>query len=71
MSDRLVVKCRDPLACLTGAGVVLADMTQLGHDLLQRKRFLDITGNGVNPSNDFGQRLDAEVIGQRWVDTQT
>ena len=37
-------------------------MTSLWRDLLKTKKFLDLTGNGVNHPNDFGQRLYAQVI---------
>ena len=53
---------RDALASLTGPGVVLADMTGLWRELLQHKREVDLTGNGVNHPSDFGHRLYAQVI---------
>ena len=53
---------RDALKSLTGQGIALADMTALWSDILKHKKFIDITGNGVNHPNDFGQRLYAEVI---------
>ena len=55
-------KYRDALASLTRPGVVLADMTSLWQELLKRKRYVDLTGNGVNHPNDFGHRLYAQVI---------
>lgn len=55
-------KYRDSLAKLEGPGVVLADLTAVWQELLQRKRFVDMTGNGVNHPNDYGHRLYAQVI---------
>jgi lysophospholipase L1-like esterase len=53
---------RDALAGLCGPGVVLADVTSLWTDLLARKNYHDLTGNGVNHANDYGHRLYAQVI---------
>jgi hypothetical protein len=30
--------------------------------MLDRKRYLDLTGNGVNHPNDFGHRVYAETL---------
>jgi len=54
---------RDALAKLSGEGVVLADVTAVWLDLLKRKKFADLTGNGVNHPNDFGHRVYAQVLG--------
>lgn len=53
---------RDALASISGNGVVLADMTSIWGELLKRKSFHDLTGNGVNHPNDFGHRIYAQVI---------
>lgn len=53
---------RDALRTLTGPGVYLADVTAVWQGLLARKTFFDLTGNGVNHPNDFGQRIYAQVI---------
>lgn len=53
---------RSALAALCGPGVALADLTSLWGDLLHRKTYHDLTGNGVNHPNDFGHRLYAQVI---------
>ena len=37
-------------------------MTAVWADLLARKSWHDLTGNGVNHPNDFGHRLYAQVI---------
>lgn len=53
---------RDKLKELCGPGVVLADMTSVWEELLKRKSFYDLTGNGVNHPNDFGHLVYAQVI---------
>jgi acyl-CoA thioesterase-1 len=53
---------RDALAKMSGQGTVLADMTTLWLELLERKTAHDLTGNGLNHPNDFGHRLYAQVI---------
>lgn len=59
---------RDALASLEGPGVVLADLTAVWQVLLERKSYLDMTGNGVNHPNDFGHRLYAQTILSLLVD---
>lgn len=53
---------RDELQQRCGPGIVLADLTDLWHELLQQKHDLDLTGNGLNHPNDYGHRLYAQVI---------
>lgn len=53
---------RDELAKLAGPGVALADVTSVWATLLQHKRHLDMTGNGLNHPNDFGHRLYAQAL---------
>jgi lysophospholipase L1-like esterase len=53
---------RDQLQQHGGPGIVLADLTDLWHELLQQKHDLDLTGNGLNHPNDYGHRLYAQVI---------
>ena len=53
---------RQALAGLCGKGAVLADVTAVWTGLLQRKAFLDLTGNGLNHPNDFGHRIYAQTI---------
>lgn len=55
-------KYRDALATLCGGNVALADMTTLWREILERKRYHDLTGNGINHPNDYGHRLMAQVI---------
>src|SRR5690606_7814638 len=50
---------RDALAEHKGEGVAVADVTSVWLDMLKRKRFTDLTGNGVNHPNDFGHRVYA------------
>ena len=59
---------RDALTSLCGDGIVLADMTQMWIDLLRRKRYHDLTGNGVNHPNDFGHRVYAQLLLSLLVD---
>lgn len=47
---------------LQGDHVALADVTTPWIELLQTKKFADLTGNNVNHPNDFGHRLYAHVI---------
>lgn len=55
-------KYRQALSGLCGPGVALADVTGLWEEMLRRKRYHDLTGNGVNHPNDFGHRLYAQVL---------
>lgn len=53
---------RKVLRELAGPGVVLADLTAVWEELLKKKSFYDLTGNGVNHPNDFGHRIYAQVL---------
>jgi hypothetical protein len=53
---------RDALAELVAPGVALADLTSIWGELLKRKSFYDLTGNGVNHPNDFGHCVYAETL---------
>ena len=45
---------RDALAKLCGPGVALADLTSMWAELLKRKSFYDLTGNGLkDPDTAF------------------
>jgi len=61
-------KCLDALAALRQPGVALADMTSVWEEFLKRKKDCDLTGNGVNHPNDFGHRMDAQVLSALLVD---
>ncbi|MFD0714683.1 DUF5722 domain-containing protein [Paenibacillus sp. GCM10027626] len=47
---------------LHGTGIVTADMTNVHQELLQHKRFADMTGNNINHPNDFLSRWYAQFI---------
>jgi lysophospholipase L1-like esterase len=53
---------RDAILALRGPGIAVADMTSLWTDIIKSKRYLDLTGNGINHPNDFGHRLYAAVM---------
>lgn len=52
----------DALASMVGSGVALADVTSVWEEMLKRKNYLDLTGNGVNHPNDFGHRVYSQVL---------
>lgn len=62
LKQELFPQFRDELKKMAGTGIDVADMTSLWADLLKRKKFYDLTGNGVNHPNDFGHRVYAQVI---------
>jgi len=43
------------------SGVAFADVTAMWTDILKRKSFYDLVGNGLNHPNDFGHRIYAQV----------
>jgi lysophospholipase L1-like esterase len=53
---------RKSLAKLCGPGIALADLTSMWEEMLKRKTFYDLTGNGVNHPNDFGHIVYAQTI---------
>ena len=53
---------RDALLKLKGEGVIVADVTSVWTFFVSRKKYCDLTGNGLNHPNDFGYRLYAQVI---------
>ncbi len=53
---------REALASLEGPGVALADVTSIWRKMMERKRHIDVTGNGVNHPNDYGHRVYAQAI---------
>jgi lysophospholipase L1-like esterase len=55
-------KYRDALAALCTEHIAMVDVTALWTEMLERKRYHDLTGNGVNHPNDFGHRLYAQAI---------
>ena len=53
---------REKLIELCGDGTALADMTSVWEFMLERKKFIDISGNGVNHPNDFGHSIYKKVL---------
>ena len=49
-------------AKLTGPGVAFADVTTTWTAISDRKKHMDISGNGLNHPNDYGHRIYADVI---------
>jgi len=52
----------DKLASKWGSRVMVASITRLWKDILARKSYYDLTGNGLNHPNDLGHRLYAQVL---------
>jgi acyl-CoA thioesterase-1 len=53
---------RDALYQLSGPGVAVADEFSMWQELVKRKKFLDLTANGINHPNDFGHLVYAQVV---------
>jgi len=47
---------------LQSTGIVTTDMTNVHQELLQHKRFADMTGNNINHPNDFLSRWYAQFV---------
>ena len=62
---------RSALRKLSSPQVVLVDMQAVWEELLRRKTFYDLTGNGVNHPNDFGHTLYAQWILSQLVPEMT
>jgi acyl-CoA thioesterase I len=58
----LLFSYRDQLLTLRRPGIEVADVTTLWQQILERKKFPDLTGNGINHPNDFSHRLYAQTI---------
>jgi acyl-CoA thioesterase I len=52
----------EQLLTLRETGFAVADVTSVWSWIVERKKFLDLAGNGVNHPNDFGHRLYADVV---------
>ena len=52
----------DALKGLCGAGIVLANVQAVQKVMEQKKRYMDLTGNGINHPNDYLARVQAQVI---------
>ena len=48
-------------------GTVIADFYSMQKFLLQRKRFIDLTGNNVNHPNDFMIRCHAQLLSEMFI----
>jgi lysophospholipase L1-like esterase len=53
---------REVLTRMKRPGIAVADLTTIWQEMLRIKKFDDITANGLNHPNDFGQRIYAHVI---------
>jgi len=53
---------RDALFSLAGPGIAVADQFSMWQELVKRKKFLDLTANGINHPNDYGHRVYAQVV---------
>ncbi len=56
------------LKAFEGQGVAFADFGSMHKCLLEKKRFIDMTGNNVNHPNDFLIRCHAHVISAMLID---
>jgi lysophospholipase L1-like esterase len=63
----LAFKYRDKLLALEAQGTAVADLTTLWRDILKRKDYMSMTGNGVNHPNDFGHALYANFLLQMLI----
>lgn len=52
----------DALRKLCGPGIALADIQGVQKSLMQRKRYIDLTGNLLNHPNDYLARIQAQVL---------
>jgi acyl-CoA thioesterase I len=50
------------LGKLAGPGIAFADVTAMWTAIAERKKHMDLSGNGLNHPNDCGHRIYAEVI---------
>ena len=50
------------LAKFVGVGIGMVDIHQVQLALMERKRFVDMTGNNVNHPNDFMVRVYAQTV---------
>lgn len=50
------------LQALAGEGVAFCDVYSVWTELVRRKGFFSLTGNGVNHPNDFGHRVYADCL---------
>lgn len=53
---------RERLKALAGEGVAFCDVYSVWTELVRRKGFFSLTGNGANHPNDFGHRVYADCL---------
>lgn len=53
---------RDKIVTLAGPGKAIVDMTTTHREILRRKDYLDLSGNGANHPNDFLHRIYAQRV---------
>ncbi len=61
-SPDLYPKYVTALEGLVGPGIACANVTKVWTEIAVRKKYLDLSGNGLNHPNDFGHRIYADVI---------
>ncbi len=61
-SGRRIRAYANQLRSLKKQGVALADMTSVWEEMLRRKRFVDITSNGINHPNDYSYQVYYRVL---------
>ena len=52
----------DQLRSVEGTGIAVVDFGAMQAEILKTKRFIDLTGNNVNHSNDFMARCHAQLL---------
>jgi hypothetical protein len=57
-----VLRLRDDALRIARPGLAVVDVTAAHQELLQRKSYLDLSGNGVNHPNDFLHRVYAQRV---------
>jgi hypothetical protein len=57
-----ILELRDLALSIDRHGVAFADMTTVHQHLLERKNYLDTSGNGANHPNDYLQRIYAQLV---------
>ncbi len=56
------MKCLEELVRVGRPTIEFANLTTLWRDILARKNYYDLTGNGLNHPNDFGHQIYAQVL---------
>ena len=61
-SPELYPAYAEALGKLTGPGIAMANVTTIWTALAERKKYMDLSGNGLNHPNDYGHRIYAGVV---------